>query len=396
MKSQLIKSYLILALLVFQSSLFAQNAKSIEFEHGSWSQTVEKAKQEKKLIFVDFYTQWCGPCLNMAEEVFILPTVYSFYNSNFINAKIDAEHGEGIELAKKYKINSYPTYLFIDPTTQEAVHRSGSRQDASVFIFTGESAMNPQLRSFYLEAEYEKQKGDIAFLKKYADYKISVYDRKAIEMVLDQMSAMNIGLDNKDAWDLFVNNITGHDNAFIKELFSNYSKYVALYGKTTVDSKLAKETSYAPLELLSKLPDFEGKQTNIILNEISEANRSGNYEKCASLIDVALSQIDSKDSNIDKEKFMHALKFTARMRDSENFPTFWLMKCAQYIQYIAYNLPDRRDPYIHFEYAQLLERIIKSMPNASEYFPETIYNKPTNGKQEYTMRPDILKAKPKK
>lgn len=395
-KNPFVRLTLVLALLIFQSGLFAQNAKSIKFEHGSWSQIVEKAKEENKLIFIDFYTQWCGPCLNMAEEVFILPTVYTFYNNNFINAKIDAEAGEGIKLAKKYQINSYPTYLFIDPNSQEAVHKSGSRQDPEVFIFTGESALNPQMRSFYLESEYDKQKGDLTFLKKYAAYKISVYDRKALEKVLDQMSAMNIELNNKDAWELFVNNITGYDNAFIKELFANYSKYVNLYGKEVVDAKLAKETSYAPLELLSKLPDFEGRYTNMLLNEINTAIRAKNYEKCATLIDSALGQLESPNSKIDREKFLHALKFTARMRESENFHKFWLMKCAQYIQYIAYNLTDRRDPYIHFEYAQLLEKIIKTMPNASEYFPSSISNQPTIGKTEYTMRPDILKAKPKK
>lgn len=396
MKSLLIKPSLILTLLVFQSTLFAQSAKTINFEHGTWAQALEKATKENKLIFVDFYTQWCGPCLNMAEEVFVLPTVYSFYNTNFINAKIDAENGEGIALAKKYRINSYPTYLFIDPVTQEAVHRSGSRQEPEVFIFTGESALNPQLRSFYLESEYEKQKNDIRFLKKYANYKISVYDRTAIEKILDQMAAMNMGLDNKDAWELFVNNISGYDNAFIKDLFTNYSKYVGLYGKEEVDAKLAKETTYAPLELFAKLPEFEGKYTNMILNQISTASRSKNYEKCASLIDEALVQIDSKDSKIDKDKFIHSLKFTSRLRESEGFPKFWLMKCAEYIQYIAYNTTDRKDPYIHFEYAQLLEKIIRTMPNASEFLPKSISEHPTVGKKEYTMRPDVLKAKPVK
>lgn len=395
-KSYITKSFLIIALLVFQGSLFAQNSKGIEFEHGSWSQIVEKAKEENKLIFVDFYTQWCGPCLNMAEEVFILPTVASFYNSNFVNAKIDAEAGEGIDLAKKYKINSYPTYLFIDPNTQEAVHRSGSRQDPKVFIFTGESALNPKMRSFYLESEYENQKTDINFLKKYAAYKVSVYDRKALEQVLEQMNTMNIGLDSKDAWELFVDNITGYNNPFIKELYTNYSKYVNLYGKDEVDSKLAKETFYAPLDLLNQLPDFEGKYTTILINKINSAKRAKEYEKCVSLIDSALKEINSPNSKIDREKFIHTLKFTVRIREGEDIPNFWLKKSAQYIQYIAYNQTDRKDPFIHFEYAQILEYIIKSVPNAGEYFPESICDKPTVGKTNYSMRPDVLKAKPKK
>jgi uncharacterized protein YyaL (SSP411 family) len=59
-----------------------------------------KAKKENKLIFVDAYASWCGPCKLMVKNIFPLKTVGDYYNSHFINAKIDMEKGEGIELAK--------------------------------------------------------------------------------------------------------------------------------------------------------------------------------------------------------------------------------------------------------------------------------------------------------
>ena len=89
----------------------------INFSHQSWSEVVAKAKAENKLIFIDFYTQWCGPCLNMAQNVFTLPAIGAYYNSHFVCAKIDAENGEGVTLAKKYGIYSYPTYIFVDPSS---------------------------------------------------------------------------------------------------------------------------------------------------------------------------------------------------------------------------------------------------------------------------------------
>lgn len=73
----------------------------------------------------------------MAQTVFSLPTVGYYYNQTFINLKIDAEEGEGITLAKKYGVRSYPTYAFIDPATEEIVHRSSSRQTPEQFIQTG-------------------------------------------------------------------------------------------------------------------------------------------------------------------------------------------------------------------------------------------------------------------
>ena len=126
----------------------------IRFTHQSWAEIVAKAKAENKLIFIDFYTQWCGPCLNMAQTVFTLPDVGAFYNEHFVCAKIDAEHGEGVELARKYGVRSYPTYAFVDPATGEMVHRSSSRQTGEQFIRTGRSALTPELRSFYLEEQY--------------------------------------------------------------------------------------------------------------------------------------------------------------------------------------------------------------------------------------------------
>ena len=40
-------------------------------------------------------------------------TIYYYFNSSFINVRIDAEKEEGIKLANKYQITAYPTFLFL-------------------------------------------------------------------------------------------------------------------------------------------------------------------------------------------------------------------------------------------------------------------------------------------
>lgn len=84
-------------------------------ENGSISLLMEKAKLENKIIFLDFYADWCGPCKQMDREVFQDKRIGEFFNENFINFKVDGERGKGRELANLYDVKGYPTVVFIDP-----------------------------------------------------------------------------------------------------------------------------------------------------------------------------------------------------------------------------------------------------------------------------------------
>src|SRR6185503_10815231 len=95
-----------------------------------------RAKKEKKMIMVDAFTTWCGPCKWMAKNIFPNDTVAEFYNKNFINAKIDMEKGEGPDLAKKYEVGCYPTFLFIDGNGQ-LIHRQSGGGEVKSFIQLG-------------------------------------------------------------------------------------------------------------------------------------------------------------------------------------------------------------------------------------------------------------------
>src|SRR3972149_4785135 len=100
----------IFAIFAMAGMAIAQN-RSIKFENGTFAEIKAKAKKENKIIFIDCYTSWCGPCKQMDKEVFTNDSVVDFYNKNFTNGKRDMEKGEGIELAKKYEINAYPTFI---------------------------------------------------------------------------------------------------------------------------------------------------------------------------------------------------------------------------------------------------------------------------------------------
>ncbi|MDD4636670.1 MAG: hypothetical protein PHV66_03565 [Bacteroidales bacterium] len=47
--------------LVFTMTTFAQTTEGIQFSHDSMNVSLQKAKESRKLIFVDAFTNWCGP-----------------------------------------------------------------------------------------------------------------------------------------------------------------------------------------------------------------------------------------------------------------------------------------------------------------------------------------------
>ena len=86
----------------------------IQFTDTAWREVLKKAKAEKKVIFLDAYASWCGPCKLLQKNVFTQKSVGDYYNSRFINVKMDMEKGEGPALAQVYPLEAYPTLLFID------------------------------------------------------------------------------------------------------------------------------------------------------------------------------------------------------------------------------------------------------------------------------------------
>ena len=90
------------------------NDSGIQFEHATWQEILLKAKNENKLIFIDAYTTWCGPCKMMAKNVFTDTDVGSLFNQNFVNVKLDMEKEPGLSLKSKLNVTAYPTLIFID------------------------------------------------------------------------------------------------------------------------------------------------------------------------------------------------------------------------------------------------------------------------------------------
>ncbi len=171
-------------------------AQGIKFEDTNFSTILAKAKKENKLIFVDAYASWCGPCKLMVKNVFPQKAVGDYYNSHFVNAKIDMEKGEGIDLAKKYNVKAFPTYLFIDGNG-EVVHRTLGYVEENDFIQFAKDAGDPGKRLGTLKQKFEAGEKDPEFLKNLAG--LTIYnDAEFAGRVMERYFNGKTELDKED------------------------------------------------------------------------------------------------------------------------------------------------------------------------------------------------------
>jgi thioredoxin 1 len=122
-KSILAISLVSLIVLVYACS--RESIKRINFVKNTdktMEQMLAEAKLQRKFLFVDVYTTWCGPCKWMDENTFKDTRVSEKFNKKFINYKVDGDSFEGVNVGIIYRVDSYPTYLFISPEGQ-VVHR---------------------------------------------------------------------------------------------------------------------------------------------------------------------------------------------------------------------------------------------------------------------------------
>lgn len=171
-------------------------AQGIKFEESNFTTVLAKAKKENKLVFIDAYTTWCGPCKLMAKNIFPQKTVGDYYNSHFINAKIDMEKGEGIEIAKKYNVKAFPTYLFVDGNG-ELVHRTLGYVEENDFIQFAKDAGDPGKRLTALKQKFEDGEKDPEFLKNLAS--LTMYnDAEFAGRVMERYFSSKKELDRED------------------------------------------------------------------------------------------------------------------------------------------------------------------------------------------------------
>lgn len=144
---------LIVICMLLQLPTFGQ--EGTKFRELTFKEALAAAKKEGKLVFVDCYTSWCGPCRDMAEKVFPQKEAGDYFNPRFVCVKYDMEKGEGEELAKRFEVRAYPTFLIVRPDGT-AQHKIVGGSDLKAFIAQVEEGLDEKKNLLFLNEAYER------------------------------------------------------------------------------------------------------------------------------------------------------------------------------------------------------------------------------------------------
>ncbi len=148
---------------IFCSIVISAQETAIQFQELPFKDIIAKAKKEKKLVFIDAYAAWCGPCKMMEKNVFTQKSVSDYYNTNFVNARFDMEKGEGRDIAAKYGVRSYPTYLFLNGEG-ELVSQNTGYMEGSLFVAMAQDINSPGNKKGSLKERFASGEKDPEFL----------------------------------------------------------------------------------------------------------------------------------------------------------------------------------------------------------------------------------------
>ena len=271
MKLKLITGTIVLS----SVTLFAQH-RSITFEHTSFKEIKAKALKENKLIFIDAYTSWCGPCKRMAREVFTNDTVADYYNKNFVNAKIDMEKGEGVDIAKQYDVRCYPNLLFVDGNGN-IVHRVAGGMSPKEFIALGEETKTPEKCFSYYTKNYEANKQNSDFIANY----IAARENTCLESenFINDYFALQARKDliSKKNWNMIKNYVNSTESKEFDYVVTNRVQFEKAFEPNEVNDKIEQVYNNSLFQIIKTEPFDKDKYANlkekITSLELKNANR---------------------------------------------------------------------------------------------------------------------------
>lgn len=309
-------------------------SQTVFMENESWMAVKEKAIKEKKMIFMDCYTSWCGPCKGLAQNVFPQKNVGDFLNTHFVCCKYDMEKGEGIALYKKYKsdIPGFPTMLVINPADESIVHKVVGYTEPDALIAALQDGLDGKTLTAF-QKRYDAGERSLELMKDYCKALDVAYDQDTKEKVVRAyVETMPLdSLKNKELFDMYLPYLVDAYTPQYEYVLKNLDtyQYRLKMNRYDIESRLYRAMSDAVREIVKKTLENTNADTLALMREKEETVKKlllkysvkGFNELYAKL---AINDVRLQGDVVALDKMLEADKTLMATRDEYSFrPTMY-------------------------------------------------------------------------
>jgi len=218
-----------LFLMVVATLMMMHATAQTNFRKITYPEALAAAKAEGKRIFIDFQTTWCGPCKMMAKNIFPLKAVGDYMNAKFVAIALDAEK-EGKDLAKRFKVKAYPTFIIVGADDVEIGRTEGSHPSGDSFIAELDRISDPSLSNDKVRERYASGERNGKLVNAYAQLlrekaqTRSGYDQQKMAEAQKVIEDYYASLSEKDR--LLPENIFLFDRTFTDSPYSDRGQFL--------------------------------------------------------------------------------------------------------------------------------------------------------------------------
>lgn len=272
------KLLLTLSIIVFCASKSVAQ-EGVLFEHLEYDQALVKAQKSNKLLFIDCYTSWCGPCKRLASEVFPQKQVGDYVNARFVCAKYDMEKPEYKFIADRFEVKAYPTLLIIGPDGK-LIDRILGYQQAEKLIESLESSIDKDKSLKALGEKYERgliNKEDLSLYHS----KLMTSKSKDADIVAEKLYSTLNKEEKLSAryWYLYSNErLTSDSSSRISFIKDNYQIFCDSIGKQKVDKILERTFERKMKDVISLKANISKRELKSLNKEFTSYNLTNNTQ----------------------------------------------------------------------------------------------------------------------
>jgi len=242
--------------------------QGIEFVHVKWQEAMEMAKEQNKLMFVDSYAEWCGPCKRMAKTEFVKADVGEIYNDNFVNLKLDMESKNGRTFDSKYPVSAYPTMFFLDGDGN-VVKKVRGGQKGEQLIAMAKAAIKSYDSSGKFAVKYDE--GDRSYETVYQYVEALNKSQKPSLKISNDYLKSNPEITEEQRLKFYHIAVVDADSKIFEKMVENKSALIKVIGEEAFNKKV----KTACTNTVEKAVEYEMKDLLVEAVEKSSALTSG-------------------------------------------------------------------------------------------------------------------------